>query len=163
MKKSKSIVIYPGTFDPITKGHQDLIVRALDLFDEVIVAIAVSSSKNSSFSVLQRIEMATKALAEYSKVSVVAFQGLLIDFVHESQSNIILRGLRAISDFEYEFQLAGMNRKLAEDIETVFMTPSEKFTYISSSLVKEVARLGGDVEAFVASHVAKELQVLYSS
>lgn len=153
-----NIAIYPGTFDPITKGHTDLIERAARLFDEVIVAVALNAQKTPCFSHQKRIELAQKILASQSNVRVCGFDILLIDFVQQCQANIILRGLRAVSDFEYEFQLAGMNRQLSPQIETLFLTPAQQFTYISSSLVREIAALGGDVSPFVHPYVVEALK-----
>ena len=152
-----NIAIYPGTFDPITKGHSDLVNRSARLFDKVIVALAAQPGKQPIFSLEERIDLAQTVLAEYDNVEICGFDGLLVDFAHEKMANIIIRGLRAVSDFEYEFQLAGMNRKLADDIETLFLTPAEQYTYISSSLVREVASLGGDVSPFVHEKIVAEL------
>ena len=149
--------IYPGTFDPITRGHTDLVERALQLFDRVIVAVAENKSKAPVFSQEERINMATVALQELNGVEVMPLTGLLVEFAKQHQAKAILRGLRAVSDFEYEFQLAGMNRKLAPEIETLFLTPAEKYAYISSSLVREIASLGGDVSPFVHKNVMAEL------
>lgn len=149
--------IYPGTFDPITNGHSDLIERASRLFEKVIVAIAASPKKTPLFPVEERIAMAQEVLAGMGNVEVQGFDSLLVDFVKQCDAQVILRGLRAVSDFEYEFQLAGMNRRLAPEIETVFLTPAENYAYISSSLVKEVAGLGGDVSDFVNPSVATAL------
>lgn len=143
------IAIYPGTFDPITNGHTDLIQRAARLFDKVVVAIAANPKKAPLFDLKKRVELAEQALVGVDNVEVEGFDSLLADYVAEKQAQVILRGLRAVSDFEYEFQLAGMNRRLAPKVETLFLTPAEQYTYISSSLVKEVAELGGDVEDFV--------------
>ena len=145
---SKSI-IYPGTFDPITNGHTDIIARAALIFEHVVVAIAGSTGKNTVFSTDERLQLAEEVLTEYGNVSVKRFDGLLVKFVAEQKATMVLRGLRAVSDFEYEFQLAGMNRKLNPEIDTVFLTPSEQFTYISSSLIREISTLGGDVSSFV--------------
>ena len=142
-------VIYPGTFDPITNGHSDLIERATRLFDRTIVAVAASSKKSPRFNLDERIALAQGVLADLNGVEVVGFDNLLADFARQQEVNVILRGLRAVSDFEYEFQLAGMNRKLAPEIETMFLTPAEEYTFISSSLVREVSSLGGDVSQFV--------------
>ncbi len=142
-------VIYPGTFDPITNGHIDLVHRASKLFDRVIVAIAINPSKAPTFSLQERVKLAEQTLAGFSNVEVCGFEGLLIDVAKEKGANVILRGLRAVSDFEHEFQLAGMNRKMQPDVETLFLTPAEQYTYISSSLVREIAALGGDVSDFV--------------
>jgi len=143
------IAIYPGTFDPITNGHSDLIQRACRLFDKVIVAVAANPKKAPLFNLEERVALAREVLAGLDKVEVCGFDSLLADFAREHGATVILRGLRAVSDFEYEFQLAGMNRRLAPDVETIFLTPAEKYTFISSSLVKEVASLGGDVTEFV--------------
>lgn len=155
---NKKIAIYPGTFDPLTNGHIDLIERAAKMFDEVIVAIASSSKKNPRFTLEQRIDMAQKVLVSCSNVKVKGFQILLVDFAKQENANILIRGLRAISDFEYEFQLASMNRNLAPDIESIFLMPADEYSFISSSLVKEVASLGGDVSNFVHPLVHKALQ-----
>ena len=152
-----NIAIYPGTFDPITKGHSDLVERSARLFDKVIVALAARPGKQPVFSLEERIDLAQTVLSEFDNVEICGFDGLLVDFAHEKKANIIIRGLRAVSDFEYEFQLAGMNRKLAADIETLFLTPAEQYTYISSSLVREVASLGGDVSPFVHEKIVAEL------
>ncbi len=141
--------IYPGTFDPITHGHSDLVQRATQIFDHVIVAIAGSPPKIPKFSITERIKMAHMALADIKGVEIRGFDTLLVDFARQCGAQVILRGLRAVSDFEYEFQLAGMNRKLASGIETLFLMPSEQYTYISSSLVREIAALGGDISSFV--------------
>ncbi len=142
-------IIYPGTFDPITNGHIDIISRASRIFDHVVVAIAGSTGKSTVFSTDERLKLAAKVLEDYTNVSVMRFDGLLVKFVEEQNSAMVLRGLRAVSDFEYEFQLAGMNRKMNANIDTVFLTPSEQFTYISSSLIREISKLGGDVSTFV--------------
>ena len=152
-----NIAIYPGTFDPITKGHSDLVERSARLFDKVIVALAAKPGKQPVFSLEERIGLAQTVLSDYDNVEICGFDGLLVDFAHEKKANIIIRGLRAVSDFEYEFQLAGMNRKLADDIETLFLTPAEQYTYISSSLVREVASLGGDVSPFVHEKIVAVL------
>lgn len=150
--------IYPGTFDPITKGHTDLIKRATKLFDKVIVAVAANPSKKPVFSLQERFGMAEKVMAGIDRVEVLALSGLLVEFARQYKAAAIIRGLRAVSDFDYEFQLAGMNRKLAPEVETLFLTPDEKFTYISSSLVREIAALGGDVSEFVHENVMAELK-----
>ena len=147
-------VIYPGSFDPITNGHLDVIERAAKLFDRVIVAVAVNSSKAPLFSKDQRQEQITEAVGN---VEVKAFDGLLVDFARAQKAQAIIRGLRAVSDFEFEFQLALMNRKLEPEIETIFMMPHETYTFLSSKLVKEIARLGGDVSVFVPPHVERAL------
>jgi len=148
-----STVIYPGTFDPITKGHTDLINRASRLFERVIIAIASNPSKQPMFSIEKRIDMASDVLAACNQVEIMPLEGLLVDFAMRNDAAAIIRGLRAVSDFEYEFQLASMNRKLCPSIETLFLTPSEQYAYISSSLVKEIAILGGDISPFVHSTV----------
>ena len=150
--------IYPGTFDPITNGHADLLQRALKRFDRVIIAVAGSTGKSTCFSLEERVSLAQTALAQLDHVEVVGFSGLLVKFAQDQGADVILRGLRAVSDFEYEFQLASMNRKLAPDVETMFLTPSEKYAYISSSLVREIARLQGDVSAFVSADVHAALR-----
>ncbi len=150
-------IVYPGTFDPVTNGHADLVQRAARLFDRVIVAVAEHSGKRPCFSLEERVTMATRALAGIDGVEVRPFSGLLVEFVRACGAQAILRGLRAVSDFEYEFQLASMNRQLAPEIETLFLTPAEQYAFVSSSLVREVARLGGDVSAFVHPEVARAL------
>lgn len=146
-------VIYPGTFDPITNGHKDLIERASRLFGEVIVSVAASEKKKPLFSLDERVQMAQEVVAHLPNVRVVGFNKLLSFFVTEMNANVVLRGLRAVSDFEYEFQLANMNRQLNSEFETVFLTPSEHLSFISSSLVREIAILGGDVQQFVSPNV----------
>jgi pantetheine-phosphate adenylyltransferase len=155
--KTKNKVIYPGTFDPITNGHIDIIERACSLFDHVIVAIAKSTAKTPFFDLDTRIALTKESVSHLKQVEVVGFSYLLTDFAKEHNANIILRGLRAVSDFEYEFQLAGMNRKLNPNIESIFLTPSEQYTYLSSTLVREIARLKGDVTEFVPPCVLKAL------
>lgn len=150
--------VYPGTFDPITAGHADLIKRAARFYDRLIIAVADNRNKNTLFSLAERIELAQTVLAEFENVEVMGFDTLLVDFVHQVGGNVLLRGLRAVSDFEYEFQLASMNRKLAPEIETMFMTPSEQYSFISSSLVKEISALGGDVSEFVHPTVGLALK-----
>ena len=149
--------VYPGTFDPITNGHVDLVARAAVLFDTVILAVAQSPNKTPVFSLDERVAMAEHSLRDYANIRVVGFNGLLARFVDEVKAGVVLRGLRAVSDFEYEFQLASMNRHLIPGAETVFLTPSEQFSFISSSLVREVARLGGDVSEFVPANVQSAL------
>ncbi len=157
-------VIYPGTFDPITNGHQDLIERASKIFDKVIVAIAHNPKKQPAFSLSDRIALAQQVLKPLKeKVSVKGFDNLLTDFARSQQANLILRGLRALSDFEFEFQLAGMNRKLAPDLETIFLTTCEQHSFISSTLVREIASLKGDVSQFVHPQVAKALALKYGN
>jgi pantetheine-phosphate adenylyltransferase len=153
-------VVYPGTFDPITHGHVDLVIRAARLFDRVVVAIADSPGKSPSFSLADRIEFAGLALDGH-QVEIVGFDTLLADFMGEIGGGVILRGLRAVSDFEYEFQLASMNRHLVPEVETMFLSPAEEYSFISSSLVKEIARLGGDVSAFVHPKVHAALKSRY--
>lgn len=148
-------VIYPGTFDPITNGHKDLVERAARLFDEVVVAVAVSEKKKPMFTVDERVALAQEVVSHLPNVRVVGFDKLLSFFVDDMDANVVLRGLRAVSDFEYEFQLANMNRQLNRDFETVFLTPSEHLSFISSSLVREIAVLGGDVSQFVPENVAE--------
>jgi pantetheine-phosphate adenylyltransferase len=150
----KVIALYPGTFDPITNGHTDLIRRAARLFDEVIVAVAANPQKKPLFGLAERVDLARAVLQGVQGVRVTGFDNLLVDCVRDHKANVILRGLRAASDFEYEFQLAGMNRRLAPEVETVFMTPSEQEMFISASLVKEIALLGGNVSEFVDARVA---------
>ncbi len=151
--------IYPGTFDPITNGHLDLIERAGDLFDEIVVAVADRPEKNPLFSLVERVEMARQVLSPFPKVRVEPFTGLLVEFARAQGAKVILRGLRAVSDFEYEFQLAAMNRRLSGNgLETIFMMPGEAYTFLSSSLVKEVARLGGPIEGFVPPPVVEKLR-----
>lgn len=151
-------VIYPGTFDPITNGHLDIIRRAARMFSTVVVGVAENKVKNPFFSVKERIDLIMVAIQDIPNVSVVGFDCLLIEFVKQQNAQVILRGLRAVSDFEYEFQLAGMNRNLAKDIETVFLTPAVDLMYISSSLVREIALLHGDVSKFVPQVVANALR-----
>ncbi|MDH5765285.1 MAG: pantetheine-phosphate adenylyltransferase [Gammaproteobacteria bacterium] len=151
------IAVYPGTFDPITNGHTDLVERASKLFDRVIVAIAANPSKTPLFDLDHRVSMANTVLGHLQNIEVCGFSELLVDFARSHKANVILRGLRVVSDFEYEMQLASMNRHLAADIETLFLTPAEQCSFISSSLVKEIAQLGGDVSEFVDQSVVKEL------
>jgi pantetheine-phosphate adenylyltransferase len=155
---SPRVAVYPGTFDPITHGHTDLVTRAARVFKRVIVAIAESPHKTPFFTLNQRIELAQSQLGHLDNVSIVGFSNLLVDFVLENEASVIVRGLRAVSDFEYEFQLASMNRNLCADVETMFLTPDEKFGFISSTLVREVARLNGDVSQFVGPEVEQALK-----
>ena len=152
------IALYPGTFDPITTGHSDLVRRATRVFDKVVVAVAANPSKKPLFSIDERVDMARTVLAELPNVSVVGFDTLLIDCVRQHEARVILRGLRAVSDFEYEFQLAGMNRHLDPEVETVFMTPSDHEMFVSASLIKEIAALGGDIAPFVHARVMQALR-----
>lgn len=149
--------IYPGTFDPITKGHVDLVERAVKMFGRVVVAVAENRNKAPLFSLDERVDMARESLRGMSTVEVLGFDTLLVEFARATGSHVILRGLRAVSDFEFEFQLAGMNRHLGPEIETVFMTPSERYAFISSSLIREISKLGGDVSAFVPEAVQAAL------
>ena len=152
------IAVYPGTFDPITNGHTDLVTRAARVFPKVIIAIADSPHKKPLFTLEERIEMARTDMSHIENVEVVGFSTLLVEFVQQIGASIIVRGLRAVSDFEYEFQLASMNRHLAPKVETMFLTPDEEFGFISSTLVKEVARLNGDVSSFVSKEVQKAME-----
>jgi pantetheine-phosphate adenylyltransferase len=149
MKTRPNRAVYPGTFDPITRGHEDLVRRAANIFDEVIVAVADSRGKQPFFSLEERVQMAKDVLGGFGSVTVAGFSGLLMDFLRERDAKIILRGLRAVSDFEYEFQMAGMNRNLHPDVETLFLTPAEQYMFISATMVREIAQLGGDVSLFV--------------
>jgi len=159
----KRIIIYPGTFDPITLGHMDLVKRATRLFDTVILAVAGDSSKKSLFTYQERIDLCTEVLSDIDGLVVTGFRGLLANYAQQQNACALLRGLRAVSDFEFEFQLANMNRRLAPEIESLFLTPSEQYAFISSSLVKEVASLGGNITEFVHPLVAKALQDKYPS
>lgn len=152
------VAIYPGTFDPLTRGHEDLVRRAAALFDKVVVGIAHSRNKKPFFSVDERVEIAREVLSHYPNVEVHSFGGLLKDFVRNQEARVIVRGLRAVSDFEYEFQMAGMNWHLMPDVETMFMTPSEQYQFISGTIVREIAQLGGDVSKFVYPSVERWLQ-----
>ncbi len=150
--------VYPGTFDPITLGHEDLVRRASRLFDEVILAIADSRAKQPFFTLEERVAMAKNSLADCSNVTVVSFTGLLMKFAQQHNARVVVRGLRAVSDFDYEFQLAGMNRDLYPDVETMFLTPGEHFMFVSATIVREISILGGDVGKFVSPHVAGQLR-----
>lgn len=154
-------VVYPGTFDPITRGHEDVVRRAAGLFSEIIVAVAESRTQ-TLFTLGERVEMASEAFANYGNVRVEGFNGLLMNFVQAHDAHVVLRGLRAVSDFEYEFQLAGMNRNLYPELETLFLTPAEQYTFISATMVREVARFGGDVSKFVSPYVVEKLQQKFS-
>lgn len=152
------IAIYPGTFDPITNGHIDVLERAIEIFDKVIVTVARNSSKNPMFTDDERLEMIRKVVKKYGrKVEVDSFSGLLVQYASSKRAVAIVRGLRAISDFEYEFQMALMNRKLSKGISTVYLMPHERYTYLNSSIVREIAALGGDISSFVPAHVARKL------
>ena len=156
-------VVYPGTFDPFTRGHEDLVRRAAKLFDHVIIGVADSASKQPFFTTAERVEMAREVLAPFANVEVKSFSGLLMDFVHEQGARVILRGLRAVSDFEYEFQMAGMNRNLFPEVETLFLTPSEQYTFISATIVREIAKFGGDVSSFVHPAVFARLKAKFAA
>ncbi len=149
--------VYPGTFDPLTKGHEDLVARAAKLFSHVVVAVAHSQAKKPFFSLTERIGLAKEILSPFPNVTVMGFSGLLSDFLNIQEAGVILRGLRAVSDFEYEFQMAGMNRKLNPGVETMFLTPSDKYMFISATIVREIALLGGDVSDFVHPLTAQAL------
>ncbi|MDR0770489.1 MAG: pantetheine-phosphate adenylyltransferase [Burkholderiales bacterium] len=151
-------VVYAGTFDPFTRGHEDLVCRSARLFDRVIVAVAASEHKAPFFSLDERVTMGKMLFAELANVEVVGFTSLLMDFAKEQGAHVLLRGLRAASDFEYEFQLAGMNRQLWPEIETVFLTPADQYMFVSASMVREIARFGGDVSRFVDPRVAEQLR-----
>ncbi len=153
-----AIAMYPGTFDPITLGHIDLVQRASRLFERVIVAVAANPGKRPMFKLDERVRLASESLAHLDNVSVVGFGGLTVSYAQDNGVDVILRGLRAVSDFEYEFQLAGMNRHLADKVETMFLTPSEKYTYVSSTLVREIAAYQGDITSFVPDNVEAELR-----
>ncbi len=154
--------IYPGTFDPITNGHIDLISRASRIFERVIVAVAENKGKTPLFNLAERVQLASEALSGIEGVEVVGFENLLVQCAREHDAGVILRGLRAVSDFEFEFQLAGMNRHLDKELETMFLTPSEKYAFISSSVIREIARLGGDISCFVTERVHAALTEKYS-
>jgi pantetheine-phosphate adenylyltransferase len=154
-------VVYPGTFDPFTRGHEDLVRRAAKLFDRVVVGIADSESKRPAFTAAERVAMTREVTANVANVDVVPFSGLLMEFVHEQGARIVLRGLRAVSDFEYEFQMAGMNRNLYPEVETLFLTPSEQYMFVSATIVREIAKFGGDVSQFVHPHVQQKLRDKY--
>lgn len=156
-------VVYPGTFDPLTAGHEDLVRRASCVFDEVIVAVADSRAKQPLFNLEERVQVTMEVLQPFDNVSVMGFEGLLMDFIQRQGAQIVLRGLRAVSDFEYEFQLAGMNRNLYPDVETLFLTPAEQYTFISATMVREIALFGGDVSSFVNPIVLKRIKQKMSS
>ena len=158
---SSNKIVYPGTFDPFTFGHEDLVRRALRLFESVIVGVARNNAKNPCFSLEDRISMTQELLQKYPNVTVIGFDGLLIDFLKENKASKILRGLRAVSDFEYEFQMAGMNRKIYPHVETVFLTPGEEYMFISATMVREIASLQGDVSQFVDPYIDKKLKIRY--
>ncbi|MFZ5548287.1 MAG: pantetheine-phosphate adenylyltransferase [Pseudomonadota bacterium] len=150
--------VYPGTFDPMTLGHEDLVQRASRLFDRLIVAVAAGHHKRTMFTIAERLEIATEVVAPMGNVEVIPFRGLLRDFVVEHGGKVVVRGLRAVSDFDYEFQMAGMNRQLMPDVETIFLTPSDEYQFVSSTFVREIATLGGDVSKFVAPSVLERLK-----
>tara|TARA_B100000035_G_C20633016_1_gene393199 strand:- start:61 stop:540 length:480 start_codon:yes stop_codon:yes gene_type:complete len=157
-----NIAVYPGTFDPFTNGHRDLVQRAAsNIFDKVYICVAENSKKNTVFSLEERIELAKKSLSNISNIEVIGFSGLLVDFAKKLDAKVILRGLRVVSDFEYEFQMSSMNKKLNQDIESIFLTPSESYAFLSSSLVKEIAQLGGDISTFVSNDVKLALERKY--
>ncbi|MBX3615410.1 MAG: pantetheine-phosphate adenylyltransferase [Bordetella sp. SCN 67-23] len=150
--------IYPGTFDPLTRGHEDLVRRAAKLFESLVVAVADSRGKNPIFSPDERLAIARETLNHYPNVEIVGFSGLLVNFVRQQKADVVIRGLRAVSDFEYEFQMAGMNRHLMPEVETIFMTPTDQYQFISGTLVREIALMGGDVSKFVAPSVQEWLR-----
>ncbi len=150
--------IYPGTFDPMTKGHEDLMGRAARLFDKLILAVAAGHHKRTMFTIAERLDIATEIARSYPNVEVIAFRGLLSDFVLQNRGNVVVRGLRAVSDFDYEYQMAGMNRHLMPEVETLFLTPSDQYQFVSGTFVREIASLGGDVSKFVAPSVLARLQ-----
>ena len=157
-----NIAVYPGTFDPFTNGHKDLVQRAAsNIFDKVYICVAENSRKDTLFSLDERIELARKSLSEIENIEVIGFNGLLVDFAKVLKAKVILRGLRVVSDFEYEFQMSSMNKKLNDGIESIFLTPSESYAFLSSSLVKEIAELGGDVSEFVSKEVKEALHKKY--
>jgi len=151
-------VVYPGTFDPFTRGHEDLARRAARLFDRVVIGVAVSEAKKPFFPADERVDIVREVLGDLVNVDVLPFASLLMDFVHAQGARVILRGLRAVSDFEYEFQMAGMNRRLYPNVETLFLTPSEQYMFVSATIVREIARFGGDVSSFVHPSVGERLQ-----
>ena len=163
LPRMKKIAIYPGTFDPITNGHLDLVGRAEQIFDEVIIAVSDNPRKNPLFSAQERIKLVEKAVVDIPHVHVERFDDLLVNFVARKNAKFVIRGLRAVSDFEYEFQLASANRRLDSNVETIFLTPLESNYFISSSLVREISYYGGDVSSFVPGHVIKALDLKYSS
>ena len=157
-----NIAVYPGTFDPFTNGHRDLVQRAAsNIFDKVYICVAENSRKDTLFSLDERIELAKQSLSELENIEVIGFNGLLVDFAKELKAKVILRGLRVVSDFEYEFQMSSMNKKLNNGIESIFLTPSESYAFLSSSLVKEIAELGGDVSEFVSKEVKEAIKNKY--
>jgi pantetheine-phosphate adenylyltransferase len=153
-----NIAVYPGSFDPLTNGHLDVIQRAAVLFDELIVAIAHQTEKSSLFSIPERLDQARKAVSDMPNVRVEDFETLLVDYAHSKRAKVIVRGLRAVSDFEFEFQMALMNRTLAPDVETIFLMPKDSYSYLSSRIIKQIASLGGDIQPFVPAHIEKALR-----
>lgn len=158
----RNIALYPGTFDPVTFGHIDVIARASELFDKLIIAVSESSSKKTLFSVQERISMIRKSVNNLKNIEVTSFSGLMVKYARSRNANVVIRGLRAISDFEYEFQMALTNRKIAEKITTLFLMPNEKYTYLNSTLVKEIAKYNGDVKSFVPRAVISMLKEKFS-
>ena len=157
-----SIAVYPGTFDPFTNGHRDLVQRAAsNIFDKIYICVAENAKKDALFSMSERIDLAKKSLADVKNIEVIGFSGLLVDFAKELDAKVILRGLRVVSDFEYEFQMSSMNKKLNENIESIFLTPSESYAFLSSTLVKEIAELGGNISGFVSPAVKEALKEKY--
>lgn len=157
-----NIAVYPGTFDPFTNGHKDLVQRAAsNIFDKVYICVAENSKKDTLFSLEERIDLTKKSLLGIENIDVIGFNGLLVDFAKKLEAKVILRGLRVVSDFEYEFQMSSMNKKLNQDIESIFLTPSESYAFLSSSLVKEIAQLGGDISTFVSNDVKLALERKY--
>lgn len=154
---SKNVAVYPGTFDPLTSGHEDLVKRASSLFERVIIGVAESRTKHPMFSLAERVDIAREVLTGYPNIEIHGFDCLLMDFMRQHGASVIMRGLRAVSDFEYEFQMAGMNRNLYPDVETVFLTPSDQYMFVSATMVREIASLGGDVSKFVPSQVQQRL------
>lgn len=159
MPNHKRSAVYPGTFDPITNGHQDLVRRAASIFDRVVIGIAANPNKAPLFTLDRRVELARRVLADLDNVEVMGYSGLTVDFAREQNCGVVIRGLRAVSDFEFEFQLANMSRHLSRDVDYVFLTPQEQFTFISSTLVREIAMLGGDVSEFVHPLVEEALKL----
>lgn len=160
---SERVAVYPGTFDPLTRGHEDLVRRSARIFDRLVLGVADSPGKRPLFSLAERLALAREVLADAPNVEVVGFSGLLIDFVREQGASVIVRGLRAVSDFEYEFQMAGMNRRLHPDVETLFLTPGEEHMFLSATMVREIGLLGGDVSTFVAPCVARRIHEIYQA
>ena len=156
------VAVYPGTFDPLTRGHEDIVRRASSIFDQLVVGVADSRAKKPFFSLQERLDIAHDVLGHYPNVHVSSFTGLLKDFVRKSNARVIVRGLRAVSDFEYEFQMAGMNRNLYPDVETLFLTPAEQYQFISATMVREIATLGGDISPFVNPRVAQRIKAKVS-